>query len=242
MAKQHKRLIVAVAVGIIVSAMAIGGSAYITRTAGTHAEATDNVRVVDDRKPPEQWAINAAYGRGALSNLQAALTEIANDNAEEARKGVAVAQSLLAKIKPESAQATVDASGVPVTPIPDGDPNVQAALILVHSEVSVLGDARPGNSMQAKLDSIRHEFSMTDHESIITSLDSLNIPLTYTRVDLPLTETIILVNEVLQALDSRDAGRARSKLMEIGSRLRIETLQVGTEAVPVDSEVEDNTG
>ena len=89
MAKHHKRLIV----GLADSAVAIGSSAFIGRTSSARSEATDNVRVVDDRKLPEQWAINAAYGRGALSNLRAALTEIVNDNAEEARKGVVVSRN-----------------------------------------------------------------------------------------------------------------------------------------------------
>ncbi len=74
MIKHHKRLLVGIAVGIAVSAVAIGSSAINSRTSNTGFEATDKVRVVDDRKIPEQWAINAAYGRGALSNLQAALT------------------------------------------------------------------------------------------------------------------------------------------------------------------------
>lgn len=242
MAKHHKRLIAALTVGIAVGALAIGSSAYISRTSGTHAGTTDNVRVVEDRKPPEQWAINAAYGRGALTNLQAALTEVANDNAEEAKKGVAVAQSLLAKIKLESTNPPLNASAMPVTTNPDGESDSGTAFVLIHSEIRVLGDPAPGNSVQTKLDDIRHEFSMTDHEAIIDALDSLNTPLAYTRVDLPLTETITLVNEVLQALNSQDSERARAKLMEIGNGLRIETVRVGTEALQVDPNYEDDAG
>ncbi|MCK5365162.1 MAG: hypothetical protein KAR22_19420, partial [Gammaproteobacteria bacterium] len=77
--KHHKRLLVGIAVGIVVSAVAIGSSAINGRTSIEGSQATDKVRVINDRKLPKQWAINAAYGRGALSNLQAALTEIADD-------------------------------------------------------------------------------------------------------------------------------------------------------------------
>ncbi len=224
MAKHHKRLLVGIAfgiaVGIAVSALAVGSSAINDRTSNAGSEATDKVRIVDDRKLPEQWAINAAYGRGALSNLQAALTEIANDNAEEAKKGVNVAQSLLDKIKPESPHT--------------------ADFVLVHSQVRVLGDADPSSSVQEKLDSIRREFEMIDYEAIVAALDSLDVPLAYTRVDLPLTRTVALVNEALQALNSQDADRARDKLMEIGSGLRIETVHVGTGDSPVDLENEDD--
>jgi len=213
-AKHHKRLLVGIAVGIAVSAVAIGSSAINGRTSNAGSEVTDKVRVVDDRKLPEQWAINAAYGRGALSNLQAALTEIANDNAEEAKKDVTVAQSLLGKIKFELPHTT--------------------DFILVHSEVRVLDDADPASFVQEKSDSILREFEMTDHEAIVAALDLLDVPLAYTRVDLPLTRTVTLVNEALQALNSQDADRARDKLMEIGNGLRIETVHVGTEESPVD--------
>jgi hypothetical protein len=213
-AKHHKRLLVGIAVGIAVSAVAIGSSAINGRTSNAGSEVTDKVRVVDDRKLPEQWAINAAYGRGALSNLQAALTEIANDNAEEAKKGVTVAQSLLDKVRPESPH--------------------MADFILVHSEVRVLDEADPASAVQEKLDKIRREFEMTDHEAIVAALDLLDVPLAYTRVDLPLTRTVTLVNEALRALNSQDTDRARDKLMEIGNGLRIETVHIGTEDSPVD--------
>jgi hypothetical protein len=242
MAKHHRRLIVFLTAGVVVTAAAIGTSAYIARSSGVRDGATDNVRLVDDRRPPEQWAINAAYGRGALSSLQVALTGIANDDTEEARKGVAVAQSLLAGIKLESTHPTIDTSGVPVAAQPGGESGPDAALVLIHSEVRVLGSANPANSVQAKLDKIRHDVSMTDHHAVIAALESLNTPLAYTRVDLPLADTIALVDEVLEALDSRDAGRARAKLMEIGDGLRIETVQLGTEAPPVESDYENDAG
>lgn len=220
--KHHKRLLVGIAVGIVVSAVAIGSSAINGRTSIEGSQATDKVRVINDRKLPKQWAINAAYGRGALSNLQAALTEIADDNVEEAKKDVAVAHSLLVKIKPESPRT--------------------ADFILIHSEVRVLDDADPASSVQEKLDSIRREFEVTDHEAIVAALDSLDVPLAYTRVDLPLTRTVTLVNEVLQALNSQDADRARDKLMEIGNELRIETVHVGTEDSATDSGSENDAG
>jgi hypothetical protein len=219
-AKHHKRLLVGIALGIAVSAVAIGSSAINGRISNAGSEATDKVRVVDDRKLPERWAINAAYGRGALSNLQAALTEIAKDNAQEAKKGVTVAQSLLDKIKPESPY--------------------KADFILVHSQVRVLDDADPTSSVQEKLDSIRREFEMIDHEAIVAALDSMDVPLAYTRVDLPLTRTVALVNEALQALNSQDANRARDRLMEIGNGLRIKTVHIGTEDSPVDLGNEDD--
>ena len=220
--KHHKRLLVGIAVGIVVSAVAIGSSAINGRTSTEGSQATDKVRVINDRKLPKQWAINAAYGRGALSNLQAALTEIADDNVEEAKKDVAVAHSLLVKIKPESPRT--------------------ADFILIHSEVRVLDDADPASSVQEKLDSIRREFEVTDHEAIVAALDSLDVPLAYTRVDLPLTRTVTLVNQVLQALNSQDADRARDKLMEIGNELRIETVHVGTEDSATDSGSENDAG
>lgn len=229
MAKHHKRIVagivLAIAVGIAVSAVAIGSSAINGRTSNERSAATDKVRVVDDRKHPGQWAINAAYGRGALSNLQAALTEIAGDNVEEAKKGVTVAQSLLSKIELESPPTIVDRSSPAAAP----------DFILVHSEVRVWDDANLADSVQEKLGRIRRELALTDHEAIIAALDSLDIPLSYTRVDLPLTRTLTLVSEVLQALNSQDADRARDKLMEIGNGLRVETVQVGIEDTPIDA-------
>lgn len=215
MAKHHKRLLIGISVGIAVSAVAIGSAAISSRTPNAASGVTDKVRVVDDRKLPEQWAINAAYGRGALSNLQAALAEIAKDNAEEAKEGVVVAQSLLGKIKPESPHT--------------------ADFILIHSEVRVLDETDPAGSVQEKLDSIRRKFEMTDHDAIVAALESLDVPLAYTRVDLPLTRTVTLVNEVLQALNSQDADRAHDKLMDIGNGLRIETVHVGIEDSATDT-------
>jgi hypothetical protein len=218
MVKHHKWLIVGVIVGIAASAMAIGSSALINRGSNAAFQATDSVRVVDDRKLPGQWAINAAYGRGALSNLRAALIEVTNDNAQEARKGVAVARSLLSKIKIESSlNAEISA----------GEMQTEPDFVLVHSEVRVLGEANPLNSVQATLDSIRDEFDMTDHDAIVAALNSLNVPLAYTRIDLPVTETIALVDDILRALDAQDSDQVRSKLMKIGSGLRIETMKIG---------------
>jgi hypothetical protein len=220
MAKHHKRLLIGIAVGIAVSAVAIGSSAIHSRTPNAGSETTEKVRVVDDRKLPGRWVINAAYGRGALSNLQAALAEIASGDAEEAKKGVTIAQTLLDKIRPESPH--------------------RADFILVHSEVRVLDEADPASSVQERLDSIRRAFEMTDHEAIIAALDGLDVPLAYTRVDLPLTKTVTLVSEVLLALNSQDVDRARDKLMEIGNGLRIETVHVGTEDTPIDTGSEDD--
>lgn len=205
MAKYDRRLNVVAALAIVVAVAAIGGSEYFSRGTSIQVEATDNVRVVDDRKPPEQWAINAAYGRGALNNLRSALTEIANDNAEEARKDVDAARLLLARIEPDS------------------------GLVLVHTEIRVLGGLESAAPVREKLDGIRREHSMIDHDAVIAALDSLGVPLTFTRVDLPVTETVTLVDETLQALESQDTGRARTKLLEIGRALKVETVQVGSE-------------
>jgi hypothetical protein len=239
MAKFHKRLIVGVAVVMAVGAAMIGSLTLIGSASSAGAEVTDNVRLVEDRRLPEQWVINAAYGRGALSNLRAALSEIENDNAEEARKGIAVAHSLLVKIKPESLGSATESATEGSSPHAAGS---EEDLILVHSEVRVLGDPDPSNSVQLKLDGIRGEFAMNDHEAIIAALDSLNLPLAYTRVDLPLNETVILVNESLEALDSNDTVEARSKLLEIGDGLRIETVEVGIKAEASDPEITDDAG
>jgi hypothetical protein len=223
MTKHQKWLMVGLVVGTTLSVAAIGSSAIIDGAANGDPGATDSLRIVDDRKLPEQWAINAAYGRGALSNLRAALIEVTNDNPQEARKGVAVAQSLLTQITLESpVEEAISQSGI----------QAETDFVLVHSEVRVLGDADP---VQATLDSIRHEFEVTDHDAIVTALRLLNVPLAYTRIDLPLSDTIALVDDILHALDSQDSEQARSKLMEIGDRLRIETVQIGTENSPVDA-------
>jgi len=214
MTKQHRWLVVGLVVGTALSAAAIGSSTFVDGISSANPEATDNLRIVDDRKPPEQWVINAAYGRGALSNLRAAYTEVTNNNAQEARKGVAVAQSLLTRIRLDS---------TPHETTPETD------FVLIHSEVRVLGEADPSNAVQASLDSIRREFDATDHDAIVAALDSLDVPLAYTRINLPLTDTIALVDDTLQALDAEDSEQARSKLLEIGSQLRIETVQIGVE-------------
>lgn len=222
MAKQQKRLIAGLIAGVAVVAMVLGGAAIVSRPSDANSDATDNVRVVEDHKVPERWAINAAYGRGALSNLRAALEEIDKENAEQARKGVAVAQSLLGKIESGSS---------PVVPEPD----TSADLILIHSEVRVLGDGDPENTVQARLDSLRSEIDMSDHQAIIAALDSLDIPLAYTRVDLPLFETIALVDQALQALDSSDSELARTRLLQVGDGLRVDTVRVGIDEHRIDS-------
>ena len=227
MTKHYKRLIVGLVVGIAALVVAIAGPVLVDGLPSAAPEATDNVRVVDDHKLPEQWVINAAYGRGALSNLRAALTEIGKNNDEEARKGIAVAQSLLAKIKREAPGSSVKAEAS-AGERPDAD------LILVHSEVRVLGDADAEKSVESKLQDIRRRFKMNDHETIIAALKALNVPLAYTRVDLPLGKTKLLVSESLEALESHDAQRARSKLLEIGNELHVETVRVGMEDAPAD--------
>lgn len=204
-------------VGTALSAAAIGSSTFVDGESSASAEATDNVRIVDDRKPPQQWAINAAYGRGALSNLRAAYTEVTNNNTQEARKGIAVAQSLLTKIRLESS---------PDETIPETD------FVLVHSEVRVLGDANPPDSLQAALAGIRRDIEVSDHDAIVGALGSLKVPLVYTRINLPLSDTIALVDDTLSALDSEDSEQARSKLLDIGRGLRIETVQIGVEDTP----------
>lgn len=216
MAKQQKRLIAGLVAGMAVGALVVGSMTFVSRPSNAGSEPTDNVRVVEDHKLPERWAINAAYGRGALSNLRAALAEIDNENAEEARKGVAVAQSLLGRI----ASAT------------SGDVRERASAadyILVHSEVRVLGDGDPENAVQAKLAGLRSEIDMSDHEAIIAALGSLDVPLAYTRVDLPLSETKALVDEALEALETNDTELARTKLLQIGDGLRVDTVRIGDE-------------
>lgn len=222
MAKQQKRLIAGLVAGIAVGALAVGGAAFVSRSSNAGSDTTDNVRVVEDHKLPERWAINAAYGRGALSNLRAALGEIDNENAEEARKGVAVAQSLLGKI----------ASGT------SGDVRERAPTadyILVHSEVRVLGDGDPENAVQARLDSLRGEIDMSDHEAIVAALDSLDMPLAYTRIDLPLSETKALVNQALEAFEINDSELARARLLQIGDGLRVDTVRIGIEEHRIES-------
>lgn len=222
MAKQQKRLIAGLVAGIAVGALAVGGAAFVSRSSNAGSDTTDNVRVVEDHKLPERWAINAAYGRGALSNLRAALGEIDNENAEEARKGVAVAQSLLGKI----------ASGT------SGDVRERAPTadyILVHSEVRMLGDGDPENAVQARLDSLRGEIDMSDHEAIVAALDSLDMPLAYTRIDLPLSETKALVNQALEAFEINDSELARARLLQIGDGLRVDTVRIGIEEHRIES-------
>jgi len=222
MAKQQKRLIAGLVAGMAVGALLVGSMTFVSRPSNAGSEPTDNVRVVEDHKLPERWAINAAYGRGALSNLRAALAEIDNENAEEARKGVAVAQSLLGKI----------ASGT------SGDVRERAPAadyVLVHSEVRVLGGGDPENTVQAKLDGLRNEIDMSDHETIIAALDSLDVPLAYTRVDLPLSETKALVDQALEALETSDSELARTKLHQIGDGLRVDTVRFGVEEHRIES-------
>lgn len=222
MAKQQKRLIAGLVAGMAVGALVVGSMTIVSRPSNAGSEPTDNVRVVEDHKLPERWAIDAAYGRGALSNLRAALGEIDNENAEEARKGVAVAQSLLGKI-------ASGRSGDVRERVPAAD------YVLVHSEVRVLGDGDPKNTVQAKLDGLRSEIDMSDHEAIIAALDSLDVPLAYTRVDLPLSETKALVDQALEALETGDSESARVKLLQIGDGLRVDTVRVGVEEHRIES-------
>jgi hypothetical protein len=225
MAKQRNRLIAGLVATLAVGALIVGSAASIGRSTGP----VDNVRVVEDHKLPERWAINAAYGRGALSNLRAALGEIDKKNSEEARKGIAVAQSLLGKIGP-------GASG----DYRESDP--VADYILVHSEVRVLGDGEPGNTVQARLADLRGEIDMSDHEAIIAALGSLDVPLAYTRVDLPLSETKALVDQALEALQVSDPDLARIKLLQIGDGLRVDTVRVGVEKHRIESGDENEAG
>ena len=104
--------------------------------------------------------------------------------------------------------------------------------VLVHSEVRVLGEADTADSVQEKLDDLRERIDMSDHEAVIAALESLNVPLVYTRVDLPLSKTIARVDEVLQALDSQNAELARATILDIGNDLRVETVEVGLDHVP----------
>ncbi len=242
MTKHGARLIVGLAAGVMVGTAALGSWILGDRASDSPSPMTDNVRVIDDRKLPEKWAINAAYGRGALSNLRAALTEIADDDAEEARKRIVLAQSLLAKIEPQRSNQQSNQQSKTVVVPPDaqntavaGDIELPEDLILIHSEVRLLGAVDPQHTVRAKLERIRSELAMNDHEAIIAALDSLNVPLTYTRVDLPLSETVTLVNGVLQAFDARDAELARSKLMQVEDALLINTVYVGIEDAPVES-------
>ncbi len=147
---------------------------------------------------------------------------------------------MLVKIKPESLHTVVNSASPAVAADLHDESLAASDFILIHSEVRVLDDADPASFVQKKLDSIRREFEMTDHEAIVAALDSLGVPLAYTRVDLPLTRTVTLVSEALLALNSQDADRARDKLVEIGNGLRIETVHVGTEDSPVDLGNEDD--
>lgn len=237
MAKHHTRIIVVMAIAMAVGVTALGGFAWLGGATLTEGAATDNVRVVENPKAPAQWTINTAYGRGALSNLRAALNEIAKDNPAEARKGVVVAQSLLSKIAPASApvraRVAVDAgahAGLETDQARETTP--EPVFVLVHSEIRVLGDAGAADSVQEKLDELRGRIDMSDHEAVIAALESLNVPLVYTRVDLPLSETIARIDDVLQALDSENADLARATILDIGNGLRIETVNVGRDQVP----------
>lgn len=223
MATYRKQLIAALAV----SAMAVGSLAYLSRTPYATSGETDVVRVVENPKAPGQWAINAAYGRGALSNLRAAFVELANHNSEQARMGVVVARSLLSKIEP--------------TPIRFSDgSHGEDAFVLVHSEIRLSGDVDGEPVLQSKLDGIRRDVDMSDQDAVTSALRQLNIPLAYTRIDMPLEETKIGIDHVLEALNSNDIDRASATLAKIGEGLRIETVQIGdlepSAAVPTDDD------
>jgi len=225
MATYHKQLIAALAIGVV----AVGSLVYVSRTPSAKPSETDRVRVVEDPKPPSQWAINAAYGRGALSNLRAAFTELANGNPEQARMGIVVARSLLTKIDPKQIHAIDVSEGGNVS-------------ILVHSEVRVLDDIESEQIIESKLDDIRSDVDMNDSEAVEAALRELQIPLTYTHVDLPLEETINGIDQVLEALNSNDTERARAMLARIGDGLRIDTVRIEGPELPQAALTEDDAG
>lgn len=210
MATYRKQLIAALAIG----AMAVGSLVYVSRTPSATPGEIDKVRVVEDPKPPKQWAINAAYGRGALSNLRAAFVELENHNSEAARMGVVVARSLLSRIAPTRFEPAVGLSGEDV-------------FVLVHSEIRVPGEVNGESVLQNRLDDIRRDVDMSDQDAVTSALHDLNIPLAYTRIDMPLNETRIGIDHVLEALNSNDTERASAMLAKIGKGLRIETVRIG---------------
>lgn len=235
MAKHPRRLFVVIAAGIVVSAVVVEIATYIGRITGGQRETSEVVRVIDNHTRPAQWAINASYGRGALSNLRAALTEIANDHPEEAKKGLAVARTLLSKIVSESPKS-LDTADIYEATDSSTKPASEADFVLIHSEVRLLGEAGPENYVQEKLDAFRRDIEMSDQDAVISALDSLDVPLVYTRVDMPLKKTWAHVNEALRALDSNDSELARTRLMEISNGLRINSVRVGvggSSAAPV---------
>lgn len=225
MATYHKQLIAALAVG----AVAVGSLAYVGRTPSGNSGETDTVRVIDDPKPPSQWAINAAYGRGALSNLRAAYIELENRDVEQARMGVVVARSLLAKI--DSAKRK-----------PDDGSNGDEGMVLVHAEVHVMDDVESENVLESKLDEIRRSIDMSDADAVVSALRGLEIPLTYTRVNLPLEETISEIDYVLEALNANDTERASAMLANIGNGLRIDTMQIDAHQAPPGDFDDDDAG
>ena len=214
---KHRKIVMVSLIGALATAAVLAGISYnLDRASPATSAEMDNVRVLDDPKPSRKWAIDTAYGRGALSNLRAALGEIDAANADEAREGVAVARSLLGRIASEPSEPS-------------------ETFVLVHSEVRVLGDADPGNEVEATLASLRARIDMNDHDAIVAALEALNIPLAYTRIDLPLREARTLVDEALQALDARDPALARAKLLQVGERLRVDTVRLGIEAHRIES-------
>ena len=214
---KHRKIAMVSLIGALATAAVLAGVTYhLDRASRATGAEVDNVRVLDDPKPSRKWAIDAAYGRGALSNLRVALGEIDAANADEAREGVAVARSLLGRIASEPSEPS-------------------ETFVLVHSEVRVLGGADPGNEVEATLASLRGRIDMNDHDAIVAALEALEIPLAYTRIDLPLRETRTLVDEALRALDARDPALARAKLLQVGERLRIDTVRLGIEAHRIES-------
>ena len=103
-----------------------------------------------------------------------------------------------------------------------------------------MDDVEGEGVLESKLDGIQRDVDMSDADAVVSALRALDIPLIYTRVNLPLEETISEIDHVLEALNANDTERASAMLASIGNGLRIETMQIEAhQASPADLDEDD---
>lgn len=155
----------------------------------------------------QQAAMLAAAGRGAIGHVAAARRLLATDKTDEAAASLAVAARILAQIKlaEDEGGAAESAPGDErpgVDGAADGRPG-DARMIPLIARLGLPDQTDLSDRLKQSLNRLAPMVAAGDHAQVVAALKDLDIPMTYSYVEMPLK---VVTDEVAAAARAIEAG------------------------------------
>ena len=154
---------------------------------------------------PEEGAVLAEFGRGVLAHVDAAASNLADEDNAQALLELASARKLLAEIQSNS----------------------RRDMVPVFARIGLTREYTLGEETERKLRDVADLALQGDHEQVVALLESTGAPMGYIHVSMPLENTVAQVDSAIQALNEDRPGDAQSAMDRIIDNLQTSTVTVG---------------